>query len=161
MHYLNDELWIIVEYLDTASWSSGSVKRYVIEVYSRKDRHFTRVQEIPLYKEDGETLFLGAKRRSRGEYTDRGCLHKNDKFIVWISGHGVNVFDRVSGKRVKKEHWNSTQHVVFYNEFNQKFSWMDCACYSFLYYFKLRAYDPMAQVAEDRSREVPLPIILD
>jgi len=53
MHYLNNELWIIVPYLDTKDWSSGSIKRYVIEAYKREGHHFTRTQEIPLYKEDG------------------------------------------------------------------------------------------------------------
>ena len=142
MHYLNNELWIIVPYHDTCDWGTGSVKRYVIEVYRRNNRHFTRVQEIPLFKEDGTTPFLGAKRRTRGEYTDRGCLHKNDKVIIWLSGKSVHAFDRASGKRLKKHYWSSTQHVNFYNEFNQSFSWMDCACYSFLYFYKMRGYDP-------------------
>ena len=61
MHYLNDELWVIVTY-NTKEYQSR-VKRLVIEVYKRKGRHFTRTQEIPLFKEDGSTPFLGAKDR--------------------------------------------------------------------------------------------------
>jgi hypothetical protein len=35
-------------------------------------------------------------------------------------------------------------HVGFYNKTLKKFAWMDCACYSFLYFYPINGYDPEA-----------------
>ncbi len=61
MHYLNKELWIIVPYY--AKEYTSSIKRLVIEVWELEGRHFTRKQQIPLFKEDGKTPFVGSKSR--------------------------------------------------------------------------------------------------
>ena len=139
MHYLNNELWIMAPYY-TDSYDSD-IKRLVVEVYDRNDRHFTRTQEITLYKEDGLTPFRGAKRRKK-EYLDRGMLVKNAKNIIWVSGKTIHVFDRTSGQRIHKTHWNGTTHCVFWNPVNSRFCWMDCACYSYLNFFDIKDYDP-------------------
>ena len=62
MHYLDNELWIGVPYYE--SDYNSSIKGLVMEVWTREGRHFSRTQEIPLYKEDGKTTFKGAKRRA-------------------------------------------------------------------------------------------------
>ena len=41
MHYMNSELWVVAPYY--ADKYSSSIKRLVIEVYSRDNRNFTRV----------------------------------------------------------------------------------------------------------------------
>ena len=79
MHYLNGELWIVAPYYE--SNYESAIKRYVVEVWKREGRHFTRVQEIPLYKEDGSTNFQGSKDRKH-TYLNRGMLHKNSETIV-------------------------------------------------------------------------------
>ena len=54
MHYLDNELWIVVPYFKRNTWySSGALMRIIVEVYKREGRNFTRTQEIPLLKEDG------------------------------------------------------------------------------------------------------------
>ena len=40
MHYLNNELWIMVPYY-TKDYNSP-IKRLVVEVWERNERHFTR-----------------------------------------------------------------------------------------------------------------------
>ena len=143
MHYHNNELWVMVPYYQDSYTSP--VKRLVIEVFEREEgtQHFKKKNEIPLFKEDGLTPFLGAKRR-RNEYLDRGMLHKNSKNIVWISGKTIHVFDRVSGTRIHKCCWSGSTHVVFFNPKNKHFCWMDCACYSYLYIFDIKDYDPLS-----------------
>ena len=142
MHYLDDELWIGVPYHE--SDYESSIKGLVMEVWTRNERHFSRSQEIPLYKEDGTTRFQGAKRRKHN-YCNRGFIHKNSKNIIWHSGKTIHVFDRNTGRRVYKNHWNSTQHVTFYNPKGNHFHWMDCACYSYNYFYEISGYDPKSQ----------------
>jgi hypothetical protein len=62
---------------------------------------------------------------------------------------------------MSKHHENSTQHVTFYNKSLQKFSWMDCACYSYLYYYPIHGYDPEAQVVDLDQGEITMPVLLD
>lgn len=88
-------------------------------------------------------------------------LHKNAKNIIWLSGKTIHVFDRANGARIHKSHWNSTQHVVFFNPVNKRFCWMDCACYSYLYVFDIKEYDPLLQIAAEKGAEVEPPIVLD
>ena len=38
---------------------------------------------------------------------------------------------------------------------------MDCACYSYNYFFEISGYDPKSQQVAEAVQEVPLPIILD
>ena len=158
MHYHDDELWIVAPYYEGAYESS--IKRLVVEVYSKEGRHFTRTQEIPLTKEDGVTAFQGAKRRKH-DYLDRGMLHKNASYIILHSGKTIHVFDRSSGRRVHKGHWNGTTHVIFFQPRNQTFTWMDCACYSYLKFMKVKGYDPLNQAVAEAEQEVELPICLD
>jgi len=42
MHYFDNELWIIVPYYRTNKYTSGTIKRLVVEVWKREGRHFTR-----------------------------------------------------------------------------------------------------------------------
>ena len=69
------------------------IKRLVVEVYQREGRHFTRIQEKPLFKEDGITTFKGSKNRKH-DYLNRGMLHKNALHIIFHSGKNIHVFDR-------------------------------------------------------------------
>ena len=55
MHFLNNELWIMVPYYE--SDYNSAIKRLVVEVWKLKGRHFTRTQEIPLFKENGTSSF--------------------------------------------------------------------------------------------------------
>jgi len=105
MHYLNDELWVIVPYF--AKEYTSSLKRLVIEVYKREGRHFTRTNEILLKKEDGVTPFKGAKRRAQ-EYCSMGLLHKNNSVIMWCSGKSFHAFNRFTGQRLTKSRDSGT-----------------------------------------------------
>ena len=158
MHYLDGELWVMASYKES-TWDSP-IKQCVVEVWKRENRHFKRAREIPLFKEDGTTRFQGAKRRHT-DYANRGLLHKNSKYILLSSGKTIYLFDRKTGQRVSKHHENSTQHVTFYNKSLKKFSWMDCACYSYLYYYPIHGYDPDAQLVELEQGDVPMPVLLD
>lgn len=91
MHYHDGELWIVAPYYTDAF--DSPIKRLVVEVYQREGRHFTRILEIPLHKEDGITTFKGSKQR-RHDYLNRGMLHKNAQHIIFHSGKNIHVFDR-------------------------------------------------------------------
>ena len=38
---------------------------------------------------------------------------------------------------------------------------MDCACYSYLYVFDIRGYDPKLQISKEKDVDVEVPIVLD
>ena len=158
MHYRNDELWVMAVYKEN-SWTS-SVKQYVVEVYKRTGRHFKRIQEIPLFKENGTDAFKGAKRRGT-EYTDRGVLHKNNKMIMWCSGKTFYLFDRSNGQRLSKWHESTTQHVIFYHHVEKKFTWMDCSVYSYFYRLDICKYDPEQQAVALETATVEMPVLFD
>ena len=155
---MNNQLWIAVPYLTEKNVDS-QIKRIVVEVYNREGRNFERTQEIELFKEDGETPWRGAKNRPE-TYFHRGFMHKNSKHILIHSGRTLHVFDRSSGQRVHKNYENSTWHVTFWIPKQERFAWMDCACYSYLYMFKYNGYDPNSQISEQAAVLEP-PIILD
>ena len=50
---------------------------------------------------------------------------------------------------------------MFFNPVNKRFCWMDCACYSYLYVFDIKDYDPLLQFAKEKSFDVEPPIVLD
>lgn len=158
MHYLNGELWIVVPYYE--SNYESAIKRYVVEVWKREGRHFTRVQEIPLFKEDGSTNFQGSKNRKH-TYLNRGMLHKNSKTIVLHSGNRVHAFDLTTGQRIAKNHWNSTCHVICHNPSSKMFQYMDCACYSYNKCIEIISYDPENQIVEEAALTAEIPIMLD
>ena len=60
---------------------------------------------------------------------------------MFHSGKTLYIFDRESGVRLNKKHESGSFNCIFYNQEKDWFHWMDCACYSFNYRFKIEDYD--------------------
>ena len=151
-------IYTLVAYRERGKTSK--IKRIVLEIYEIEGKGLNRAQEVVLFKNDGETPFIGKASRTDEHYLMKGSIACNGAVLIWHSMHRWHMFDVVTGTRFKKEHMNSTSLISTYDAKDNYYFHMDAACYSWLKRWKISGFKPRV-LGSKIKKMVELPVVFD
>ena len=150
-------IYMMVQYREK-DFKSPIVKT-VCEVYEvSEDRTMKRIEEVSLFKAEGEYYSGSKKTKDHGGHLARGSLAYDGHNLLWWSNNNFHVYNFATGMRIEKRLNNC--YISVYDPIENWYYVTDVSSYGWLKRVKVSGFQVKAK--DQTIMKIPdLPIVLD